>query len=154
LTRAGREFSIAKTSLAARLKEAGENPDENGLFSTRQLTQTLYGSLFAERLRLIREEADKVAIANQVARGELLNRTELMQAMSAVAASIVAIIETSELSREAQDDLRRNLSTLPLIIQDQAMRQDKRPRVSSNGAKPEARRRGRPRKRAHIETAS
>jgi hypothetical protein len=138
LTRAGREFSIAKTSLAARLKEAGENPDEHGLFSTRAITQALYGSLFAERLRKTAEEADKVAIANAVSRGELLSRSELMQAMSAVAASMVTIIETSGLSREAQDDLRRNLAGIPLIIRDQATRQDKRRGPGSNGARAEA----------------
>jgi len=35
------------------------------------------------------EEADKFALSNAVSRGELLNRSELMQAMSAVAAAKV-----------------------------------------------------------------
>jgi hypothetical protein len=138
--------------LAARLKEAGEKPDENGLFSTRAITQTLYGSLFAERLRKTAEEADKVAIANAVSRGELLSRSELMQAMAHVADAMVGVIENSGLSREDKEQIRRNLASIPIVIAGQAARQDKRRGPGTNGAHQAdfvslKTKRGRPRKR-------
>jgi hypothetical protein len=118
--------------------------------------------LFRERLRRVSEEADKVAIQNAVSRGELLNRSELMQGMAAVAEAMVSTIENSGLSRKDQDEIRRNLASIPVIITDVASRQDKRRGPSPNGASPQARAngetpqrgRGRPKKRANTETAT
>ena len=112
--RASAEFNVAQQTLERRLRDAQAFPDAGGCYSTKQLTEAIYGSLFRERLRRVSEEADKVAIANQVARGELLNRSELMQAMTAVAEAMVGVIENSGLSREDQDQIRRNLASIPV----------------------------------------
>jgi hypothetical protein len=156
---AGRELDLAEATLERKIRDAQVFPDAGGCYTTKQLTEAIFGSLFRERLRRITEEADKVALANQVSRGELLNRSELMQAMAQVAAAIVGVIETSGLSREDQDQIRRNLVSIPVIIQGQARSQDKRRGPGNNGAqdghnvtmKPK---RGRPRKRENSETAT
>jgi len=153
VARAGAEFDIAQQTLERKLRDAQVYPDAGGCYSTKQITEGIFGSLFRERLRRITEEADKTALANQVSRGELVNRHELLQAMAAVAEAMVSTIENSGLSRKDQDQIRRNLASIPVIITDVARRQDKRPAFSSNGAKPEARKRGRPRKRENSETA-
>jgi hypothetical protein len=156
VARAGAEFDIAQQTLERKLRDAQLFPDSGGCYSTKQLTQGIFGSLFRERLRRITEEADKVAIANQVARGELLNRHELEQAMAQVADAMVSVIRNSGLSRFDQEQIQKNLSSIPLIIRDQARRQDKRREPGSNraraqaGASAEAKKRGRPKKRVKL----
>ena len=115
--------------------------------------------MFRERLRRVTGEADKVAIANQVARGELLEPRELSRVFAEVAEAMVGIIENSGLSREDQVQIRKNLSSSPVIIQSQARSQDKRRGPGTNGAhhsdnvtmKPK---RGRPKKRESTETTT
>src|SRR5215469_18151050 len=126
VARAGAEFDIAQQTLERKLRDAQVYPDAGGCYSTKQITEGIFGSLFRERLRRITEEADKVAIANQVARGELLNRAELTRAMAQVADAIVSVIRNSGLSRFDQEQIQKNLAGIPLVIKDVARRQDKR----------------------------
>ena len=65
---AGREFDVAQSTLERKLRDAQVFPDAGGAYTKKAIAQSIYGSLFAERLRRITEAADKVAIANQVAR--------------------------------------------------------------------------------------
>ena len=157
---AGREFDVAQSTLERKLRDAQVFPDAGAAYTTKAIAQSIYGSLFAERLRRITEEADKVAIANQVARGELLNRHELEQAMAQVADAIVSVIRNSGLSRFDQEQIQKNLASIPVIIRDIGRRQDKRRGFSTNGASPqsgtgaEAKKRGRPKKRESTETTT
>ena len=137
VARAGAEFDIAQLF-----------PDAGGCYSTKQLTEGIFGSLFRERLRRITEEADKVMLANQVSRGELLSRAALEPAMAQVADAIVSVIRNSGLSRFDQEQIQKNLAGIPLILRDAAKRQDKRRAPGSNGTS-EAKKRGRgPKKRS------
>jgi hypothetical protein len=119
---AGREFDYAQATLERKLRDAQELPDAGGAYSTKAITRAIYGSLFAERLRRITEEADRVALANQVARGQLLERRELESAMVGVAEAIVSVIGNSGLSRQDQEQIQKNLSSIPVIIRDVARR--------------------------------
>jgi uncharacterized iron-regulated protein len=148
---AGREFDLAQSTLERKLRDAQVFPDAGGAYTTKGIAQAIYGSLFAERLRRITEEADKVALANQVTRGELLNRRELESMMAGVAEAIVSVIGNSGLSRQDQAQIQKNLSSIPVIIRDVARRQDKRPQAGATG---EAKKRGRPKKRANTESAT
>jgi phage terminase Nu1 subunit (DNA packaging protein) len=112
LTRAAREFSTAKTSLGAKLKAAGENADESGLFSTAQLTRVIYGSIFAERARLLREQGDKVHLENQILRREFLPAKELRSVFEETAREMTRIIRSSPFDRQTQDDVLLQLSAL------------------------------------------
>jgi len=66
---AGREFDLAEATLERKIRDAQVFPDAGGCYTTKQLTEAIFGSLFRERLRRLTEEADKTALANQVARG-------------------------------------------------------------------------------------
>jgi hypothetical protein len=71
---AGREFDLAEATLERKIRDAQVFPDAGGCYTTKQLTEAIFGSLFRERLRRVTEEADRVAMMNRVARGELLER--------------------------------------------------------------------------------
>ena len=147
IARAGAEFDISQQTLERRLRDAQLFPDAGGCYSTKQLTQGIYGSLFRERLRRVSEEADKTAIANQVSRGQLLDRSALEQGFAQVADAMLGVIKNSGLSRDDQEQIQRNLAGIPLAIENTARRQ-RRGLSESNGASEAKKRRpGRPRKR-------
>ena len=129
VARASAEFDIAQATLERKLRDAQVFPDDGGAYSTKAITAALFGSLHNERLRRIREEADKVAMTNQVRRGELLERHSLEAAFAAVADAIVAVIGNSGLSRENQEQIQNNLASIPVIIKNQVTQQDKRPQA-------------------------
>jgi hypothetical protein len=129
VARASAEFDIAQATLERKLRDAQVFPDNGGAYSTKAIKAAVFGSLHNERLRRIKEEADKVAMANQVARGELLERRSLEQGFAEIAAAIVGIIGKSGLSREDQVQIQKNLSSIPVIIKDVVRRQDKRPQA-------------------------
>jgi len=62
----GAEFDIAQATLERKLRAAQVFPDAGGCYSTKQLTQAIFGSLFVERLRRITEEADHTALKNAI----------------------------------------------------------------------------------------
>ena len=92
LYKASREFGCGETSLGQKLAECGEVAGPDECFSTSQLLRSLYGAVYVERLRKVKEEADKLALANQVARGEYVNKFELEQLHAAIAAHIKTVI--------------------------------------------------------------
>jgi len=123
---AGREFDFAQATLERKIRDAGETPDAGGAYTTKAIARAIYGSLFAERLRRVTEEADRVALANAVSRGELLPRGEPARTFAEVVDAIVCVIRNSGLSRFDQEQIQKNLASIPLIIEDAARRQDKR----------------------------
>jgi phage terminase Nu1 subunit (DNA packaging protein) len=117
----------------------------------------MFGALHAERLRKTSAEADGVEMANAVTRADYLDRRQLSRALAEVADSIVQIVRVSRLTRQEQDDLLPQLSSIPVIIENAARAQTK---WRGNGAmlQPAAtetpkRGPGRPRKRENTETA-
>jgi hypothetical protein len=140
LTRAAREFGTPKTTLGAKLKAGGENPDSSGLFSTTQLVRVIYGSIFAERSRLIREQADRIALENKITRAEYLDREALKAGLALAAEAIVQIIRNSKLSREEQEDIQRNIANIPLALAAVGERQS---RLRSKGEKADSHKGGR-----------
>jgi hypothetical protein len=76
-------------------------------------------------------------LENQITRAEVLNRTELMRVLSAVSDAISSrVMSCAELSRSAKEDVLRDLSTLPVVLQDVAARQSRFAR--GNGPRPES----------------
>ena len=56
LYKASREFGCGETSLGQKLAECGEVAGPDECFSTSQLLRSLYGAVYAERLRKVKEE--------------------------------------------------------------------------------------------------
>jgi phage terminase Nu1 subunit (DNA packaging protein) len=91
-----------------------------------------YGSIFAERARLVREQADQASLKNGILRGEFLPKAELSRTFAEIADSIQQVVRNSRLNRQEQDDLLLQLSSVPVAIENTARAQT---RWRGNGAK-------------------
>jgi hypothetical protein len=158
IARAGAEFDLAQATLERKLRDPQQVPDDRGAYSTKAITRAIYGSLFAERLRRITEEADKTAIGNQFARGELIARSDLEPLLSRIAESIIQIVKGSALNSEAKTDILHSISSMRVVVERAARRQASRRGSGLNGsalpgatAKPK---RGRPKKAANAKPAA
>ena len=87
-----------------------------------------------QRTRTQAALTEKYELENRVRRGELLDRKELERVFSELADAICSIIENSGLSREDREQIRRNLAGIPLVLDGQARRQDKRPQAGASAA--------------------
>jgi hypothetical protein len=132
LRKAAVELGTTVDTLKKSLNQISAEPDGDGLYTTGQLVRARFGELYQEKLRVQRETADRIAMENEITRGETLNRAELAKGFGALAAAMVARIATSGLSREAQEDLQRELASIPIVIEDVAHTQT-RLRRSKNG---------------------
>jgi len=137
LDSAARELAMSPNTLQKVLNQASVTPGEDGCFSTAQLLSGVYGRMYEEKLKVQQQLARRYELANKITEGEFLNRVELEKSLGQLAAEMVFIIETSNLSREAQDDLRVTLASIPVEIAGVAKSQTKSLRRSKNGKKPE-----------------
>src|SRR6516225_1422604 len=116
LVQAAREFDIAKETLRRRLGECHQEPAADGTYSTKQLTEALYGDLYGAKLRYQNEAAEKLRIENMVNRGELLSKAALSQAFAELADALSQAVRNSSLDRQAQETVLLNLSRWPVIL--------------------------------------
>jgi hypothetical protein len=133
--RAGVEFGLSTGTLRKALGKNSAAPDADGLFSTRQIIDALYGSMAAERLATQKQITERITLENQITRGQVLNRSELSKGLALIADAMTSRIAASELSRSAKEDLLKDLSSIPLILRDLAHSQSRLPR--RNGTQPE-----------------
>jgi hypothetical protein len=131
-----REFKLAANTVRKILHQGSVEPDGTGTYSTEQVVSCLFGNLHAEKIRKERELVRKYRIENETAEANLLDRTELMKGFSALADAMVFRIMSSELGQEAKEDLLRDLSTIPVVINNVARTQTRLPR--GNGTHPES----------------
>jgi hypothetical protein len=89
--------------------------------------------LRAERLRKERELTRRYRLENEVAEGNLVNKTAILQGFASLADAMVCRIMASALEREVKEDLLHELSSIPVIVTDAADKQIKR---KGNGKKP------------------
>jgi hypothetical protein len=128
LRKAAIEFGTTVDTLTKALNRVSASPDSNGLYSTKQLISALFGELHVQKVRTQRAVAKRVELANAATVGSLVDKAALLRLFSQVADGMKSRIENSELSRDAQVDLLRELSSVPLGISDIATRQSKLPR--------------------------
>jgi hypothetical protein len=148
LKKAAVEFGTTVDTLKKALNQVSAEPDADGLYTTGQLIQARYGELYQEKLRVHRETADRIALENAITRGETLSRAALMQGLAGVADAMVFRIMSSELSREAKEDLLKDLASIPVVIADTAKKQS---RFHAKNGEEEEQRRKRVRKGAGSE---
>jgi hypothetical protein len=104
----------------------------DGLFSTQQITEAIFGGLQDEKLATQRQITEKLRLENEVTKGEYVSRDAILAGFDQIAAAMTSIISTSGLPRESQEDILRELSSIPVIVKDAAHRQSKL-RRSKNG---------------------
>ena len=134
LTRASVEFGqCTEATLRKNLAKNDAQADDDGLFTTRQITDALYGGLSEEKLATQRQLTRKLELENSITEASVLDRQALSTAFAALADAMSSRIMASELSREAKEDLLRELSSVPLTLENVARSQSRLPRSSQNG---------------------
>jgi hypothetical protein len=118
--KASTEFGVARNTLKKILNQNFIRPDTDGLYTTRQLCEGLFGSMHVEKLKTQKQITERITLENQITRGEVVNRAELAKALAQVADAMVSRIMVSELSRPAREDLLKDLASIPLMLKDVA----------------------------------
>ena len=126
IAKAATEFGVSRDTLKKALNERSVAADSDGLYSTSQIVEGLYGSMHIERLKTQREITKKYSLENAVTVGSLLNRDALAQGLAAIADAITSrIMVAQELSRATKEDLLKDLSSIPVVIADVARKQSR-----------------------------
>ena len=98
-----REFGMDARTVGKRLAESDLDAKET--FSTKEVFAAMMGDLGMERIRLTREQADKVALENAKERGELVDARSLAERVNKAISAIKAHIQSSTLEREDKDKI-------------------------------------------------
>jgi hypothetical protein len=120
LRKAAVELGTTPDTLKKSLNRVAASPDPDGLYSTGQLIQALYGELHVEKVRTQRALARKLELENDITMASVLNRAELMKGLAAIADAMVSRIMAADVSRSVKEDLLKELSSIPLILKDVA----------------------------------
>jgi hypothetical protein len=131
--RAAVEFSTSIMTLRKMLVKVGVAPGSDGCFSTAEICKAVFGGLAEEKLLTQRQLTRKYELENLITEGRVLDKDALMAGLSQVADAIVSRILASELSREAKEDVLRDLASVPVVLEDVASKQSRLPR--RNGQK-------------------
>jgi hypothetical protein len=135
IERAAAEFGLSPMTLRRALAKISAKPDENGCFTTAQVADALYGQLHLEKIKTQQEVTEKLRIENMVSRAELLNRRELAKGLAAIVDAFTSrLMVDRELSRMTKEDLLKDLSSWPLVLEEASRAQS---RLRRNGKQPE-----------------
>lgn len=99
---AAKEWGVHRQTLSARLKRENLLPGKDGCFSTAQIDEAINGDLEGERLRELRERADKLALENAQTRRDLISLAELAPVINRAIVAIKA--EIGAITYIEQDD--------------------------------------------------
>jgi hypothetical protein len=104
-----REFGADQRTLRKRLIAADALAGPDGCYSTPQITAAVFGDLYGEKLRIAKEQADKLELANKVRRDELYDADASHRAFEAIFTAVRQKILNSKLANDEKDDLLRDL---------------------------------------------
>lgn len=137
-------FDVVSETLRGKLIAANERPDSDDTFSTRQILTALYSDIHGERLRRTRAEANSLELKTAILAREYLNRRNLFPALGSIIIESGRIIDSSPLSAETKAELRQQLSTIPVILEQHAEAQNGT--LAAGELANPVKRKGRPRK--------
>jgi hypothetical protein len=134
--KAAAEFGVSMMTLRKALNKTSATPDQDGLYTSRQIAGAVYGgALSEEKLRTQRQLTRKLELENEITEGNVLNRAALSKAFAAIADAFVSrVMSVQGLSRQEKEDLLKDLSSWPLALQEVAHAQSRLPR--GNGKRP------------------
>jgi hypothetical protein len=130
------EFSVSIGTLRKALAKNSAEPDSDGLFSTRQIIAALYGALDQEKLATQKELTKRYQLNNCIVEASVLNRAEVAKGLAAIADAVVSRIMSSGLARSEKEDILRDISSWPAVLETTARAQSRLPR-GGNGQTPE-----------------
>jgi hypothetical protein len=110
------ELRCDRRTLAKQVKSAGVLPGTDGLYSIFDLVGAHFGDIHGEVLRKTREEADKLALANEKERGRLLDAEAVYKHYEGAFVVCRQKLLASELSDEGKDELLTDLRALKTKI--------------------------------------
>jgi len=126
--RAGIKFGLTSQTLRRSLAKTSATPNADGLFTTQEIIAALFGELHLEKIRTQRALARKLELENAITTASVLNRAELVKAMAAIADAFVSrVMAVQGLSRQEKEDLLKELSSWPIVLEDVAHRQSRLP---------------------------
>lgn len=92
-------------TLVRRLNEAGEKPDEDGLYSSMQIKRGLFPDDHVQKVRKLSAEADLAEMEAAEKRGELVNVEEFSKRWDQVFVRLKQTIKSSSLPEASQVQL-------------------------------------------------
>jgi hypothetical protein len=123
LRKAAVEFSTTSDTLKKSLNQISASPDADGLFSSQQLVQALYGELHFEKVRTQRALARKLELENDITTASVLNRAEVERVFAAIADAIKTRVMSSHLDRREKEDILNDIAALPIVLREVAYAQ-------------------------------
>jgi hypothetical protein len=126
--KAAAEFGLTHPTLRKLLAQNSIQGGADECYSTKEIATAVFGDLAGEKLLTQRELTRKYTNENRIVEGAYVDRAQLMALFTQVADSMTSRIESSSLTREEKHDLRLELSSVPIGVDDIAKRQSKLPR--------------------------
>lgn len=107
-TMIAREFGMDSRTIGKRL--AAAELKQSKTLNTQQVCRAIFGDIDSEKLRLTREQADKIALENAEARKDLVPAKEFQSVVTrGIGAMLTAINSASNIEREDKDKIIREL---------------------------------------------
>lgn len=105
VNRAAGEFGVTHQTLTRRLLAHGTQPDENGCYSTQQICAAVFGDKEGEKIRLTKEQADKLELENAKTRKEMADMEQVERVWTAWAIGIRDAVRDQEISADAKQTI-------------------------------------------------
>lgn len=125
IQRAAREFRVSHNTVKDALTETHQQPDEEGTFTTIQIVNALYSDLRTLRAKEIEARTLNWTLRNESARGALLDKKAVENALAAAAQAIIGVLKGSNLSRRDREDVMKELETALRAVEAQAKKQQR-----------------------------
>ena len=108
--RASSEFGIDQKTLTGRLTRYGIEAGRDKCFSTKQICDAVFGDIDNEKLRLTKEQADKLEIENATSRGDLVVMSEMVEIVQrGLQAMTATVMGLTDLPVEYRDKIIEQL---------------------------------------------
>lgn len=108
--RAAQEFGIDQKTLTGRITRYGIEEGKDKCFSTKQICDAIYGDIDGEKLRLTKEQADKLEIENAESRRQLIPAAEFVEVASrGLQAMTATILGMTDLTIEHREKIIQQL---------------------------------------------
>lgn len=146
LRAAATAFDIPVETLRRRLIASEEEADSEDTFTTGQILRAVFSDERSQRLRRTKAEADLLELKAQILKCEYLAKPALTDALQSIVVAITQIIDGSKLSSSEKSEIRQNLASIPVVLEQHAKQQSKIA-VAEEITNP-VKKRGRPRKAA------
>lgn len=105
LLKAQKEFGVSRDVLKTKLDQAGEQPGEDSCYGTPQIIKAIFTDAKAERVRLTREQADKVSLDNAQTRREQAPMAQVEKVWTAWAIGIRDAVRDQEITAEQKQNI-------------------------------------------------